>query len=177
VTDFLRTGAPRRPWRAPLALALLLPLTVLAGTAPASAATTALPAMDLTANPQRDLDEYEVRLVHHVNLLRARRGLPRVTRIDGCLDRTAEGWAAHLASTRQHRHRNMYALLDTCHLWWVGEDLAYTSSSSPGQVVQAWRNSPAHRAVLLKASARVAGVGVRRGSDGVLYIVLTLGRR
>jgi uncharacterized protein YkwD len=64
--------------------------------------------------------------------------------------------------------------------WAAGEDIATgrvgAASGSAAGVVARWLRSPAHRAVLLHASFRDAGIGVQaRGKT--CYVTLDLGRR
>lgn len=49
--------------------------------------------------------------------------------------------------------------------WWVGENLAWGagSASTPHRIVQAWMDSPPHRANLLDRRFREIGVGVAAG--------------
>jgi uncharacterized protein YkwD len=64
----------------------------------------------------------------------------------------------------------------------LGENIAWGSGSaaSPAAIVQAWMNSPPHRAIILTPDFRDAGVGIARGApqggDGATY-TLDVGRR
>lgn len=51
-------------------------------------------------------------------------------------------------------------------LWLVGENLVWGTGelSTPGNLVQAWMESPAHRANLLRGRFKEVGVGVVRGT-------------
>jgi uncharacterized protein YkwD len=51
------------------------------------------------------------------------------------------------------------------HVWIVGENLHWTTveQSTPGEVVQAWMNSPQHRKYLLKGKFTDLGVATIRG--------------
>ncbi len=50
--------------------------------------------------------------------------------------------------------------------WLVGENLVWGSGglSTPAELVQAWMNSPPHRANLLRSRFRDIGIGVVRGT-------------
>lgn len=48
--------------------------------------------------------------------------------------------------------------------WLVGEALAFSRQGDAARVVQAWLDSPAHRAVVLGARYREIGVGVAGGA-------------
>jgi len=66
--------------------------------------------------------------------------------------------------------------------WSLGENIAWGSGSagSPAALVNAWMNSPPHRAIILTPDFRDAGVGIAHGApqggDGVTY-TLDVGRR
>jgi len=70
-----------------------------------------------------------------------------------------------------------------CTRWTVGEDIAYGSGSAgkPKAIFRAWMNSPAHRAVILTARFRNAGVGRARGTysgiSGIAFFTLDCGAR
>jgi uncharacterized protein YkwD len=72
--------------------------------------------------------------------------------------------------------------LDGARVHHLGENIAFGSGSagSPAAIVQAWMNSPPHRAIILTPDFRDAGVGIARGApqggDGVTY-TLDVGRR
>lgn len=61
--------------------------------------------------------------------------------------------------------------------WWGGETLAWGTGSmrSPASRVSAWMHSPPHRAILLGAGYREAGIGIAAGaptggSSGATYV-------
>ena len=64
----------------------------------------------------------------------------------------------------------------------LGENIAWGSGSAatPAAIVQAWMNSPPHRAIILTPDFRDAGVGIAHGApqggDGATY-TLDVGRR
>jgi uncharacterized protein YkwD len=72
--------------------------------------------------------------------------------------------------------------LDGARAHHLGENIAFGSGSagSPAAIVQAWMNSPPHRAIILTPDFRDAGVGIAlgapQGGDGVTY-TLDVGRR
>ncbi len=55
----------------------------------------------------------------------------------------------------------------TC-VWTVGENIAWgaRSRSSPAAIVQAWMNSPPHRALILSQAMEEVGIGVKAGRPG-----------
>lgn len=163
-----------------LVLATLLTLAVTAGVVsvavlPSSAATWA-PRKVASFDPVRDLDQFESRILLRVNRVRARHDLPKVRVFHSCVDGYAERWSQRLKRTGALVHRDLDAVLGGCDLNWVGENLVRGVGLRPAAAVRAWMDSPPHRAVLLKARARWAGVGVRVGRDGT-YAVLNFGDR
>ena len=68
--------------------------------------------------------------------------------------------------------------------WVLGENIAWGSDrlGTPQAIVQAWMNSPGHRANILSRSFKEIGIGVSRGApvagvdDGVTYAT-DFGRR
>lgn len=65
--------------------------------------------------------------------------------------------------------------------WLVGENVARANSGSltatPSGIVYLWMHSTAHRAVILKAAIRNAGVGIATSAGGMRYFTLDVGRR
>ena len=164
-----------------LVLATALTLAVTAGVAlvatlPATAATWA-PRTSASFDPQRDLDEFESRILIRVNRARARRGLSKVRVFQSCVDGYSERWSQKLRSSGELVHRDLGAVLDGCDLNWVGENLVSGTALRPRAAVRAWMDSPPHRQVLMKPRAVWAGVGVRVGNDGRTYAVLNFGDR
>lgn len=161
---------------------LLFTITLLASpgvlASPAGAKVTVLPPVNSSANPMKNLNEYETRVVHLINKRRAKRGLASVRRIQTCQDNGSEGWARRLTRMDSKRHRKMKPILNRCDLRWVGEVIAWGGSNpAPYRVVKAWMKSPAHKKVIMTPRARIGGVGAKRSASGELNVVLTFGRR
>ena len=159
-----------------LLLTTTLAFAVAAGVAvvavlPAQAATWA-PRTSESFDPQRDLDEFESRILIRVNRVRARRGLSQVRVFQSCVDGYAERWSQQLRTSGELVHRDLDAVLGGCDLTWVGENLVSGTDLRPRAAVRAWLDSPAHRQVLMKPRAALAGVGVRISGDGRTYAVL-----
>jgi uncharacterized protein YkwD len=130
-----------------------------------------------------------------VNVERSSRGLRALrdnSRMDKAAgshsrDMVARGYFDHVTpnggdpvSRLAHVHYITNSLLS----WSVGEDLAWGSGidSTPREIVKSWMASPPHRANILHASFRDAGVGVALGAPestplpGATY-TLDFGRR
>ena len=133
-------GTPRpdddaRPWPS-------RPASRRRGPAPASAATWA-PRTSQSFDPQRDLDEFESRILIRVNRARERRGLSKVRVFQSCVDGYSERWSQKLRSSGEMVHRDLGAVLDGCDLNWVGENLVSGTDLRPRAAVRAWMDSPA----------------------------------
>lgn len=163
-----------------LVLATTLSLAVTAGVttiAPAATAATWSPRTSDSFDPQRDLGEFESRILIRVNRARARHGLSKVRVFHSCIDGYSERWSQRLRSSGNLEHRDLGAVLNGCDLNWVGENLVSGTGLRPRTAVRAWMDSPAHRQVLMKPRAAWAGVGVSVAGDGRTYAVLNFGDR
>ena len=95
-----------------------------------------------------------------------------------CVDRYAEGWAAHLASTGRFYHRSWRSITSGCHRSYASENIAKYRFGTTGMsadalaktIVRMWMNSSGHRANLLSSKARLTGVGVRK--SGNYYVIV-----
>lgn len=115
---------------------------VLASAAPASAGA-----------PTR----FERALLRAINSTRAAHGLNRV-RFAQPLQTRSHRYAVRLIRTDSFSHATNLPAGTNENLAWGTANIA-----RPGQIVRMWMNSPGHRANLLWAGARRAGVGVARG--------------
>lgn len=120
------------------------------------------------------LAEFETRLMTRINEVRGDRGLPRIGRVDSCVDELAEEWSDRIATTGVLAHRDQRQVLRRCGQSWAGENLVRGAGLSPRAAVQAWLDSPAHREILLKGRARRAGVAVTVDAQGRYVGVLNV---
>jgi uncharacterized protein YkwD len=151
-------------------------LVVAATLAPAQASVIRVPQPDHSVNPGSHPGEYANRVVARINHARARAGLRQIRVYQTCLDNHSERWAKHLAQSGRLVHRNQYRVLSACNLHWTGETLARGAGGlSPRAMVRAWMHSPAHRAVLMKPRANLAGVAIRHDAVGRVVGVVNLG--
>jgi uncharacterized protein YkwD len=162
------------PGRAPRVAVAVLAAAVLA--APATAAAqgaacshTTVTAAAATESTVRDA----VRCL--VNATRAQHGLPGL-QPSGRLTAAAERHSADMVRRRffEHVSPEGHGVTDrirqTGYLsgsgdWALGEDIGWGTAElgTPAAIVQAWMNSPGHRAVILSRRFDEAGVGVARG--------------
>jgi len=151
-------------------------LAVAAALAPAQASVQRVPEPNTSVKPASHPGEYANRVVARINDHRQRAGLRQLRVYQTCLDNHSERWARHLAQSGRLVHRNQYRVLSACNLHWTGETLARGAGGlSPRAMVRAWMHSPAHRAVLMKPRAKLAGVAMRRDAQGRVVGVVNLG--
>lgn len=141
---------------------------------PAEAKTWA-PSADPEVDPQQNLNEFENRILIKINKVRADHGLKKVRLFQSCVDEKSERWARRIKRTGEFVHRDQMKVIKDCDLKWTGETLVRGVELTPEVAVEAWLDSPSHRAVLLKPRARWAGVGVRIDSQGRTIGVLNFG--
>jgi uncharacterized protein YkwD len=159
------------------AFALTAPALVVAATlAPAQASVVRVPQPDYSVSAGSHPGEYANRVVARINDARERAGLRKIRVYQTCLHNHSEQWAKHLAQSGRLVHRNQYRVLSACNLHWTGETLARGAGGlSPRAMVRAWMHSPAHRAVLMKPRANLAGVAMRHDAQGRVVGVVNLG--
>lgn len=160
-----------------LLVAALMAVTLAAGTSailavPAQAKTWLAPKANPDADPGKDLNEYENRVLIQINKIRAKRDLKKVRVFESCVDGMSERWAQRIKKTGKFVHRDLDTVLDECDVMWTGETLVRGSGLTPREAVQLWMDSPPHKAVLMKKRARWAGVGVRVDGQGRFITVL-----
>ena len=120
------------------------------------------------------------------NQIRAGRGLPAL-RENAKLRRAAEGHSADMVDRGFFDHTTpsgvtMVARIKAVRylspefVWAIGENLAWGTGSlaTPREIMQAWMDSPGHRANVVKRSYREIGIGVATGtptagSEGATY--------
>lgn len=160
--------------------AAILSVTFVAGAsallaAPAQAKTWLAPAADPGVDPSKNLNEFENRILIEINKARTDAGLKKVRLFESCVDDTSERWARKIKRTGDFVHRDQMKVIKDCDLMWTGETLVRGVGLTPEVAVEAWLDSPSHRAVLLKPRARWAGIGVRVDSEGRTIGVLNFG--
>ncbi len=164
-------------------LAKLLPAAVLVGLA-------AAPAAEADASSCPSAGREGVRC--EVNAVRASFGLKPLA-ANGRLRRSAQSHANDMVTRRYFSHVSpsggdvtgrvrTAGYLRGAHGFSVGENIAWGQGplGTPAATVDAWMHSPPHRAIILTAGFREAGVGVAAGtpagSAGLTW-VLNVGRR
>lgn len=150
----------------------LAPLTA----APANAEVWAVPltSSTSTATAQSDFASFEDQVMIGINKARRSAGLREIKYYDSCVDRLAEEWGTHVATTGRLAHRDQRQVLRKCHQKWVGECLVQGASLTPAAIVQAWLDSPAHREILLKRRASRTGIAITVDARGQYVGVLNV---
>jgi uncharacterized protein YkwD len=129
---------------------------------------------DLTPNAG-NLDAIRAAILCLHNQIRARNGLPAL-KANAKLRRAAEGHSAEMVQQRYFEHTSpsgstmVDRILASGYVradqgWLLGENLEWGtgSLSTPRGALDAWMNSPGHRANILKRGYRHLGVGITLG--------------
>lgn len=126
-----------------------------------AASTTVQPAMAVTyATSSTD---YANRVIDLTNVERQKAGLRPFTRYS-CLMNTAQKHSQTMFNQKKLFHGDLRALMQTCSLNRVGENVAY-GYGTPEKTVAAWMASSGHRANILNPNFNRIGVGwVANGS-------------
>jgi uncharacterized protein YkwD len=143
----------------------------LGGPAAASAATCADADTTPTAAAATEVRDAVLCLV---NAERAERGLPAF-KAQSQLAKSAEGHAKDMVKHGyfSHTSKDGRGLSDriraTGYLkgrWTIGENLAWGTGvlATPAKIVQAWLDSPGHKAIMLSKDYREAGIGLALGN-------------
>ena len=113
----------------------------------------------------RTLSGSEASLLQTMNAVRASHGLASL-RVDVHLVRAARGHTADMLHRQYFAHGSVAgrALAAGARGPLYGEDLAWATGLTAQWVVNAWLNSPAHRAVLLRPGFTRVGIGIAFGT-------------
>lgn len=113
--------------------------------------------------------------LRRINRSRIQRGLERV-RLHRCLtQKAAQPWASRMARTGDFKHQELNTVQAKCSRFgWMGENIAYGYPTAP-TVMEAWMNSPGHRANILRPQFTHVGMGVKRDASGRRYWVQNFG--
>jgi uncharacterized protein YkwD len=113
----------------------------------------------------RTLTSPEASLLQSINAVRASHGLAPV-RLDVHLLRAARAHSADMMRRQYFAHGSVgqRVLSRGARGPVFGEDLAWSTNITADWVVNAWLNSPAHRAILLRPGFRRVGIGYSFGT-------------
>lgn len=142
-----------------LLLAILTPLFTVA---PAEAVTTAQ-------------STYQSSAFRHTNDERTDRGRKALDQ-GACLQKFAVSQARLMAAKQQMFHQALAPVLNRCGLTLAGENVGYGFDNGKA-IVNAWMNSPSHRANILERGYRLMGIGASKGDDGLWYVAQVFGRK
>ena len=133
------------------------------------------------AAASQNISQHRAAVLCLVNAQRARRGLPplRASRLlttaaqRHSRDMVLRGFFAH-DSPSGATVRDRVARTGYLHgRWSLGENIGWMTAPSAAGIVQAWMESPGHRAMILHRAFQEAGVGVvagvPSGGDGATY--------
>lgn len=120
--------------------------------------------------PSTDVTALRSQVIDETNTFRKYNGGPRITQVmlDNRTHLNAQAWADELARTQSFYHDPKLNSVDNIY----AENIYMTGSANPTaqEIVNAWANSPGHRANMLQGYNRI-GVGISRGSNGMWYVV------
>jgi uncharacterized protein YkwD len=155
---------PASPVRS-LVLTLLAALALPLGPALVGASSGAAEAAAYRNAP----NSYEQSILYWTNVQRKRHGVRPLT-LGSCVDRYAESWGRHLASTNTFYHQSLSPIMRTCDKRAAGENLG-KGNVSARRMVQLWMNSAGHRRNLLNPHYHHIGIGSVYSGGGTLYTV------
>lgn len=156
-----------RPHVPVLAVAWLLATLLTGGSAPASLLDSKMP-------PTSASERYGAAVVVDTNAERLRRDVPGL-RPSSCLAWFADRQARRMADRQALHHQGLQAILASCQLQEVGENVAFGYPGAPA-VTQAWLRSPPHRANLLDPAHRLVAVAAQQDGAGRWYVSQVVGR-
>ncbi len=163
---------------APLLIAAVA-LIGLPGSAQASTwpvPTTVDRAAIVLTTPALSVEDFETNVMVTINNTRVSNGLRPVPFFDKCTDQLSERWGNRISRTGLFEHRDQRKVIRRCSTSWAGEALIRGEQLTPESMVQAWMDSPPHRAILMSPRAKRAGIAVVEDSEGRLIGVLNLVR-
>lgn len=94
-----------------------------------------------------------------------------------CLAKYARKQAREMAEKQEIWHQDLNAVLEDCHMDYVGENVAAGFSSGKSVVKAGWMKSPGHRANILRKEFKLMAVVARKGDDGRWYAAQVFGRK
>jgi uncharacterized protein YkwD len=97
-------------------------------------------------------------------------------KVNAQLQKAAEAAATDLARTESWSHNGawIYLIAQNYRWTWAGQNLARKFNDTP-QTVQAWMNSPTHRANILFEPFRETGIALAASTNGDIYVVQYFG--
>jgi uncharacterized protein YkwD len=119
-------------------------------------------------------------VVRLTNEFRKSKGLPPLT-VNEKLEKAAQKHAENMARTGRFSHNldgksPLDRMRDEGYMGFGGENIQVNPSTAPATVaVGSWKNSPGHRANMLRESFKEIGVGVARSKSGMWYFCQVFG--
>ncbi len=117
---------------------------------------------------------YELKVLELVNIQRANNGLEKLT-LDAALSNVARAHSIDMAKNNYFAHENLSGQTPFDRLKaagikysYAGENIA-AGQTTPEAVVNAWMNSPGHRANILNANFNKIGIGYYNGGSKTHY--------
>lgn len=121
----------------------------------------------VSAASAANISAMRAEIVRRTNELRAQQGRPAL-KTDPRTDSVAQTWSLQQAKLGLMHHNPLLKVQIPAGWSYYGENVAYGQSTAK-KVVDAWWNSPGHKANMLKAEFTHIGVGVAYSSRGKPY--------
>lgn len=132
------------------------------------------PGQKITVPSINDIKAWETEVVRLTNVQRSKAGLPALTQ-NWELSRVARYKSQDMINKNYFSHQSPtygspFNMMETFGIRFsaAGENIAY-GQRTPAEVVNAWMNSPGHRANILSPSYTQIGVGLAKKSNGTPY--------
>lgn len=159
-----------------VAAMLAMPPVSASAAEPEVSAPTGLEAVEaqgeLTAASSGTFEAERALILQQTNALRANNGLPPL-RLNPALSEIAQDWSVQQARVSTMSHRPSFTAMYPAGWSRAGENVA--AGYSPNSVVNAWANSPGHRANMLSTATDI-GIGVTTNASGRFYYTQNFAR-
>lgn len=93
-----------------------------------------------------------------------------------CVQKWARRQAQKMADQDVMSHQDLGRVLNRCNLTSIGENVA-AGYPTGRAAVNAWMDSPGHRANILRPGYRLLGMAVRTAADGTKYACQVFGKK
>lgn len=127
----------------------------------------------LSAEPTETVS-FAYQVVQQTNAFRRRHGLPALA-VNTQLTKAAQGHSQNMATKNFYGHGGLDGSTPWDRIKAAGYSYSYAAENvaagqpTPSEVVQAWIDSPGHRAVMLKSTAQEIGVGYFSSDNSVYH--------
>ncbi len=139
-------------------------------------AVLAVPALESPAVALTAAEKYAHSAFKATNANRLENDLEKVTP-HKCLRRKAVAQAKKMVNRQEIFHQDLVAVLTSCGMTNVGENVASGFKTGRATVNQGWMKSPEHRINILSPVFKRMGIGARKDDDGKWYVCQLFGKK